>query len=182
MDWIAARPLQRLERLFWLEMEADSGGITYKLTPPGWIEVESDRSANVESDKAFVAMWFNPEMGDAYRLGIKPAIEDDAGYRAIRVDAVGHTGKIDDRIIAEIRESRFLVADFTGHQSVYFEVGLAMGRRLPVIWLCREDHFNATHFDTRQYNHIVWKEPADLREKLAVRIRAVVGLGPGKMP
>src|SRR5262249_50064176 len=54
---------------------------------------------------------------------------------------------------------------------------LAMGRELPVIWLCRADQIDAAHLGTRQYNHIVWKEPANLREKLAVRIRAVVGLG-----
>src|SRR5579885_1672730 len=140
--------LDFLAELGWLGTDAESGTVACKLTPRGWIEVESDRSANVDSGKAFVAMWFASEMDDAYRLGIKPAIEDDAGFRAIRVDAVEHTGKIDDRIIAEIKESRFLVADFTGHRGgVYFEAGLAMGQGLPVIWLCRADQINATHFD-----------------------------------
>lgn len=36
-----------------------------------------------------------------------------------------HANKIDDEIIAEIRRSAFLVADFTGQrQNVYFETGL----------------------------------------------------------
>src|SRR5262249_20761074 len=30
---------------------------------------------------------------------------------------------------------------------------LAMGRGLPVIWLCRADQIDAAHLDTRQYNH-----------------------------
>jgi hypothetical protein len=108
--------LDYLEKLDWLEKNADSASISCELTANGWIEIESDRTANIESDKAFVAMWFAPEMNGAYEQGIRPAIEDDAGYKSIRIDAVEHMGKIDDRIIAEIRESRFVVADFTGQR------------------------------------------------------------------
>ena len=36
------------------------------------------------------------------------------------------------------------------------------------------------HFDTRQYNHIVWKEPTELRDRLITRIAAVIGDGPLK--
>lgn len=105
-----------------------------------------------------------------------PALDVDTGYRAIRIDNVEHTGKINDRIIAEIKESRFLVADFSGQRGgAYFEVGFAMALGLPVIWTCREDEIDKVHFDTRQYNHIVWKTPGELHEKLAVRIRATVG-------
>jgi nucleoside 2-deoxyribosyltransferase len=175
--------LEHLVALDWLKTDADSSGISCVVTPHGWIEFEHDRAANVESDKAFVAMWFDRGMNDAYERGIKPAIEDDAGFKSIRVDAVEHKGKIDDRIIAEIRESRFLIADFTGHRGgVYFEAGYAMGMGLPVIWACRADEIANAHFDTRQYNHIVWNEPAELREKLALRIRATVGMAPSKRP
>ena len=57
---------------------------------------------------------------------------------------------------------------------IHFEAGLAMGLGRPVIWTCRKDDFENTHFDTRQYNHIVWETPEDLREKLADRIRATI--------
>jgi hypothetical protein len=33
------------------------------------------------------------------------------------------------------------------------------------------------HFDTRQYNHIVWQEPADLYLQLKARIGAILGDG-----
>jgi hypothetical protein len=49
-----------------------------------------------------------------------------------------------------------------------------MGLGMPVIWTCREDDVDNLHFDTRQYNHIVWAEPADLKEKLALRIEATL--------
>jgi nucleoside 2-deoxyribosyltransferase len=97
------------------------------------------------------------------------------------VDRVEHIGKIDDEIIAQIRRSRFVVADFTGHRAgVYFEAGFALGLNLPVIWSCRRDHIDELHFDIRQFNCIDWTEPAELTDRLWKRIEAVVGPGPRK--
>lgn len=87
--------------------------------------------------------------------------------------ALQHDGKIDDRIIAEIRIAGLVVADFTGGRGgVYYEAGYAQGLGIPVVWTCREDYFRekGVHFDTRQYNHIVWRDAADLREKLKNRL------------
>lgn len=68
-----------------------------------------------------------------------------------------------------------MVADFTGHRhGVYFEAGFAMGLGIPVIWLCQEDEIDKTHFDTRQYNHILWNSAEDLYQKLLNRIQATV--------
>jgi nucleoside 2-deoxyribosyltransferase len=95
------------------------------------------------------------------------------------VDQVEHVGKIDDEIMVQIRKSRFIVADFTGHRSgVYFEAGFALGLGLPVIWTCRKDELSKLHFDIRQYNCIDWVDAADLRKRLAFRIEAAVGVGP----
>jgi len=104
--------------------------------------------------------------------GFSPALEEN-GYVPMRIDAVQHNEKIDDRIIAEIRRSGLLVADVTGQRGgVYFEAGFAMGLGIPVIWTCRDDEIANVHFDTRQYNHVVWSTPSDLREKLNLRIQA----------
>jgi nucleoside 2-deoxyribosyltransferase len=94
-----------------------------------------------------------------------------------------HINKVDDEIIAEIRRSRFLIADFTCapksvRGGVYFEAGFAMGLGLPVIWTANSSSIEDLHFDTRQYSHIVWDSPADLSQKLEQRIRAVLGAGP----
>jgi hypothetical protein len=40
--------------------------------------------------------------------------------------------------------------------------------------MCRKDQVNDLHFDTRQFNHILWETPEDLRRQLADRIRAVI--------
>ena len=65
------------------------------------------------------------------------------------INQMEHVGKIDDEIIAQIRSSAFLVADFTGHRGgVYFEAGYAMGRDLPVpVWTCRKDEMAQLHFE-----------------------------------
>jgi len=151
------------------------------ITVDGWRAIESYKVPNAESEKVFVAMWFDKETDNAYNKGILLALEDDCGYKSIRIDRKEYLGKVDDEIIAEIRESRFIVADFTGQRhGVYFEAGFAQGLGLPVIWTCHEDHVKDLHFDTRQENHITWEKPEELREKLKNRIRAVIGLGPHK--
>ena len=142
----------------------------------------ADQITNLDSSQAFVAMWFDKSMDDASKYGIEKAIED-AGYVPLRIDRKEHINKIDDEIIAEIRRSRFVVADFThGDEGVrggvYYEAGFAHGLDLPVIFTCREDAVEALHFDTEHYNHIVWTTPEELREKLKNRILAVIGEGP----
>ncbi|MFI5399300.1 MAG: hypothetical protein ACHQ9S_27540 [Candidatus Binatia bacterium] len=152
-------------------------GSAFRITPAGYEHLETLSRPNPSSTQAFVAMWFSPELKDAYEKGIEPAVRA-AGYAPFRVDAVEYNDKIDDRIVAEIRKSRFLIADCTGHRGgVYFEAGLALGLGMPVIWTCRADGLDEIHFDTRQYNFIVWQSPVDFRERLTNRIVATLGQG-----
>jgi hypothetical protein len=53
-----------------------------------------------------------------------------------------------------------------------------MGLPIPIIWTCSKDSITDLHFDTRQYNHIVWDTPQNLRDLLKARIGAVIGDGP----
>ncbi|XWN36127.1 MAG: hypothetical protein ROO71_09185 [Balneola sp.] len=144
------------------------------LTPHGWKEVKKLLEKKVDSKKAFVAMWFDEEVDSLWEKGLFPALID-LGYDPLRIDKKEHNEKIDDHIIAEIRKSGLLIADFTNHRrGVYFEAGFAMGLGIPVIWTCRKDYINDAHFDTRQYNHIVWETPEELKEKLTYRIEATI--------
>ena len=135
-----------------------------------------------DTSQAFVAMWFHDTMEALYDEGIKPALEE-AGYTPLRVDRQPTLHRIDDQIIAEIRKSRFLIADFTHDErgargSVYYEAGFAMGLGLPVIYTCRQDQLDELHFDTRQYPHIGWTEPSELRHELRYHIEALIGSRP----
>ncbi|WP_426178205.1 hypothetical protein [Massilia sp. TWR1-2-2] len=164
----------------WLLDSDENFTSTMHIAPNGYDHLEELRLGGADRVSGFCAMWFNEEVAAIWTDAIKPAI-NAAGYDAVRIDGVEHNNKIDDEILANIRSSRFVVADFTGERGgVYFEAGFAMGLGLPVIWTVREDALTEVHFDNRQYNFIVWK-PEDLPEltkRLQLRIEATIGRGP----
>lgn len=148
------------------------------LTSEGWDFLDEHARTSVISDQAFVAMSFAPELKTAWTNAIKPAL-DQAGFKGYRVDVDPHIDKIDARIMAEIKNSRFLVADVTQQRpGVYFEAGYALGLGIPVFWAVRKSDLDNVHFDTRQYNHILWESEAELSDKLYHLVYAIVGKGP----
>ncbi|MDZ5648618.1 hypothetical protein [Nitrospirillum sp. BR 11828] len=156
-------------------------GPQISLIAKGHIIYDEMIGVRVASSQVFVAMWFDSSMNDVYSSGIEPAVLN-AGYAPIRIDKTEHDGKIDDRIIAEIRRSSFLIADFTGHRGgVYYEAGFAHGLGRRVIFMCQKDHLDKLHFDIRQYNTIVWDTPDDIVKLLQNRILAIHGAGPLKV-
>ena len=151
------------------------------LKPSGDSYLAGLARSNSGSNQVFVAMWFDQSMENSYEVGIAPAIRG-TGYEPLRIDRKEHNNKIDDQIFAEIERSRFLVADFTqgdagARDGVYFEAGFAKGRNIPVIFTCRKDAICKVHFDTRQYNHIIWETPEDLMNRLFQRISETQGDG-----
>ena len=151
------------------------------VTVSGHSELDTGRVR--ETKQVFVAMWFGSEMNSAYERGIEPGIRD-AGFIPMRIDEKKDANRIDDDIIAEIKKSRFVVADMTHgpdgvRGSVYYEAGFAHGRDLEVIYCCRQDCIDRLPFDTRQYHHIVWDTPEKLRRELTERIRARIGASSG---
>lgn len=142
----------------------------------GWRIVEAGGS--VLPARAFVAMSFGKEMHEAWVEGLKPGIHQ-AGYMAHRVDSEPHLERIDLKILGDIRQSRFVVADVTQQKTgVYFEAGFALALGKSVVWTVREDELSKVHFDTRQFAHVVWKDPADLANQISGVIVGVIGRGP----
>ena len=167
-------------------IDSDKGNSDNQLTVAGHVRLAELEATHMPSSRAFVAMWFDDSMSEAWDRGIAPAVRD-TGYDPVRIDQKEHVNKIDDEIVAEIRRARFVVADFTqgdtgARGGVYYEAGFAHGLGIPVIFSCRKDRLEEVHFDTRQYNHIVWETPEDLRDQLAKRIAAVLGDGPNAPP
>lgn len=155
-------------------LEAHPGG-EWSFSPAGWERMELLRDAQPRSHQAFVAMWFDDSLTDAWTNGLKAGIEDSGFFKAVRSDREEYLGKVDDWIIAQIRLSGLLVADFTGNRGgVYYEAGFAMALGLPVVFTCREDHMKDVHFDTNHFPHIVWTTPEDLRAKVNDRIVGAV--------
>ncbi len=156
---------------------ADSFVYQFEICPEGWTFLDSHARPSIISDQAFVAMSFAPELKSVWTNAIQPALKK-ASFRPYRVDVEPHVGKIDTKIVTEIKNSRFLVADVTQQRAgVYFEAGYALGLGLPVFWCVRKDDLNNVHFDTRQYNHIVWENEEDLAEQLYLFVTAIIGKG-----
>jgi hypothetical protein len=150
------------------------------LRPEGWQRVEDLERLRTKSEQAFVAMWFHESVRPAYEVGIAPGISA-AGYRPLRLDSEEFNEGIPDRIITEIRRSRFVVGDLTGERpNTYLEAGYCLGLGLELILTCRKDHIDAkrVHFDLAHRNLIAWEDPNELRERLTNRILATVGRGP----
>ena len=109
---------------------------------------------------------------------------ESGGYDPFRIAEADFLNPITDKIIAEIRRSRFLVADFThgtdgARGSVYYEAGFAHGLNIPVIFTAQEG--TKPHFDMSTYPHIFWN-PDNLpafRSDLTEHIMKLEELGPG---
>ena len=155
-------------------IESTSGKL--EIRAEGWQKVaQLTRQGGAASRTAFVAMKFNEEMLGLWRAVFEPTIKRSR-FEPKLADDPAHNGQIDAHIIAELKQCRFVVADVT-HASpgVYFEAGYALGMGRPVIWTCRADRERTDmHFDTRQYNHILWNGGEDLADQLYARIVATI--------
>lgn len=162
-------------------------GSQWRLTAKSY-DYLAQLDVNPASQIGFCAMWFDETVSFLWDKAIEQAIRD-AGYQPLRIDRKEHLNRIDDEIFADIRRSRFVIADFTHGENgvrggVYFEAGFAQGLGLPVIWTCREDILSEDklHFDIRQYNFLEWaaENLDDFKDRLQKRIEANLGRGSWK--
>lgn len=189
--------LKYLERRGWIDIEDDSNtDLNTKsclLTIEGYTrlaKIQEINEDNKNSSSGFMAMWFDDTMKRVWEKAFKPGIIN-AGYEPMRISDKHHNNNIVDEIIAEIRRSRFVVADLTHDAktvcgkvynevrgSVYYEAGFAHGLNIPVIFTCRKGC--KVHFDVQQYNYIFWQEDKleELQENLMNRITGTIGDGP----
>ncbi len=171
------------------QKKPDDARSGWEITAQGWDRVgELQRGVpGSRPDRAFVAMWFDKTVRPAYFNGIHPGIAR-AGFKPYRVDEQQSNDLLDDLILAGIRESRFMVADLTGHRpNTYVEAGFAMGLGLPVIFTCKKIDFDdgpykGGPFDINHYPLILWEKPEDIPKQLTPRIVATIDIGPGPRP
>ena len=80
------------------------------LTLAGWNRIQPLVPQEGRQGQCFVAMWFGPSVQLAYEEGITPAIVEGRSSRPVRLDRKEYNNDIADEIIAEIRNSEFVVA------------------------------------------------------------------------
>lgn len=164
--------LHALKDLDYLSGDSGANYERVYLTLTGLARISKMNQVVTNSKQCFVAMWFNDEMRKIFDSTIQRAVKD-AGYDAFIIPMKEFNDDITDNIIAEIKKSKFLIADFTGNRGgVYFEAGFASGLGLPVIWTCQKKSFNENHihFDVNHFNFIVWENEDELYEGLKNRI------------
>ncbi|MCK5013740.1 MAG: hypothetical protein KAS66_07960 [Candidatus Omnitrophica bacterium] len=165
----------------------ENGVFTCFRTIKGWEEYEKLKEINISSNKVFIACAFGTSYQENLVKTIRVACKK-RGFDAELVSDKRHNDDISHKIIGDIKESRFVIADFTDQNNgAYFEAGYAMGMGLEVIKLCRKDHLEEKkdsqfdkqkrlHFDTRQYSHIAWENDkwTDFEEDLVNQIKATI--------
>ena len=125
--------------------------------------------------KVIVAMWFDDSMKKA-RGQIMSAIRS-CGYEPMPIDMKEHNNQIVAEIFKEIEDSKFVVADLTGQRGgVYYEAGYAVAKNKELILCCNKEEEKDIHFDVKQKNTIFWKNEQELKERLAKRIKATIGV------
>ena len=152
------------------------------ITGEGWAYLDSLKETSPTSTDVFVAMSFDPDLL-FLRDDVFYPVLDPLGYRGFRVDDPATDVVIDDAIIAGIKRSKFIIADFTGQRpGVYYEAGFAAGLGLTVVRSCRDDERAKLHFDVNHYPFLFWSSSDldDFKGKLTDRIISWVGRGLGQ--
>jgi nucleoside 2-deoxyribosyltransferase len=136
------------------------------------------------SNQIFVAMEFSPEMLEIFS-SIRHDVEQATRYKLALVNDFKHNATIDNKIIAEINRSAALIADFSSNnRGAYYEAGYAHGQGKEVIFICKDAPdpnskdqkrlIDGVHFDTRQRNHILWRDAEHLKTELTDWILATL--------
>ncbi|KAA9340733.1 hypothetical protein [Adhaeribacter soli] len=179
-NWKELEYLSNREALFYLNTLITKGLIQripeweFKITFDGLNYALQLTEEGLNSTNCFVAMSFDEDDKPIFEDGIVPALTA-TGFRPFIVNKehLEPEQTINDGIIAGIKKSKFIIADFTKQKDgVYFEAGYALGRGLKVIYTCRRDWFSQCHFDINHFPHLIYETPAQLRYGLINKIEA----------
>jgi len=158
-----------------------------KISIDGWEYLRSSSSGR-SGNYVFIATAFSWPEDNQLRSEAVEAIQkvcSRLGYEA-NIVSQGHTENITDRILAEIKRAKFVIAELTYHnRGVYFESGFARGLGKNVFHLVREGFTSQNpdddkegkriHFDIAQVQYRRWKDVAELESQLEPWIEATVG-------
>ncbi|MES2770223.1 MAG: nucleoside 2-deoxyribosyltransferase [Bdellovibrionota bacterium] len=157
--------------------------VEWQMTVDGWAHI-SKQNISQNTNKVFIATQFKWTEGNSQDAidAIKNACKD-CGYDA-NVVSQAHTDNITNKIMSEIKDSKFVVAELTyNNRGVYFESGYARGLGKPVFHLIKSDHVDGDdkegkriHFDIQQIMYRQWDNYEQLREMLRDWIKVTAGV------
>jgi len=141
-------------------------GITPPVLHPAKVEKPSLPMMNttISNPKVFVVMPFAPDLDDVYYLGVRDVVATIGGS-CERADELQYVGGIIEKIYSSIKNADVIVAEVSSpNPNVYYEIGFAHALKIPVVLLTKD--VNASPFDLRGYNHIVYSSIVELRQRL----------------
>lgn len=177
-----------LEDNKYIELGGNYDNVKIVMMPEGWKRVD-ELQADIKNNKnVFVSMAFNDGTKDT-REALREGIIG-AGYSPEFIDEIIHNKQIVPEMFRLIRESRFLILEITDpNYGAYYEAGYALGLGKEVIICCKSEVFTRQyeteeekkyqkylkpHFDIAQKQILVWEDYADLSNKLAEWIKAII--------
>lgn len=160
---------------------------SFQFTMKAWENIRGERE-KTNTNKVFIATQFQWPKDDNLRAEVMEAIKRACNRLGWKADLVsqGHTDFITDRILSDIRSSKFVIAELTYHnRGVYFESGYARGLGKNVFHIVHKDYAETKpeadaeskrmHFDIQQVQYRKWETPKDVEEKLYDWINSTVG-------
>lgn len=137
---------------------------------------DDDKNSEIISTKpkrfCFVLMPFSDDFKDIYEIAIKEACHN-GGAHCERVDDQDfHETSIFQRIINQISQADFIIADMSGkNANVFYEVGYAHALDKPTVLLT--NNASDIPFDLKHFPHLVYdrNQIAKLREMLTKKVK-----------
>jgi nucleoside 2-deoxyribosyltransferase len=152
-----------------------------RLTHAGWRRYNLLKQGDSSGKRAFMAMQFGDSDLDSLVENHMRAAVKQTGFRLFKLDDDPQAGLINNRMLVEIRRSRFVIADLSHRNpGAYWEAGFAEGLDKPVIYTCERSVFDdkqqGTHFDVNHHQTVIWDatKPDEFCEQLKATIRATL--------
>lgn len=125
------------------------------------------------SEKVFISMPMNKTLYndvEDIRNSINEAVKNTNNIPYF-LDKDPHNDNISIKMLQEIRDCKFLVAEFSyQNNGVYYEAGYAKALGKTVIFTCSRKHFENIHFDIKQTQFVIWENYDSLKENLKKQI------------
>ncbi|MFC1636950.1 hypothetical protein ACFL5Z_19170 [Planctomycetota bacterium] len=124
------------------------------------------------NDQMFVIMKFGDKQLDSAYSGVICPLAAKYGLKALRIDEIQDSNKIDEQILEHIAKSKIILSDLTGSRpNCYYETGFSYALGKEVILTIKKGE--PRHFDLSTNRFIEWETENELRINLEKRLIAV---------
>jgi hypothetical protein len=126
----------------------------------------------LERPRAFAVRLLNPEHEDFahvqsfFETVVQPVVKDELGYTLIVVDGRQpyEHARIDQEIFTKLHRSSVVLADITGMRpNCFLELGYALGRGLPTMFMAKKD--SPMPFDLHTFAGLLWDTNGTVEER-----------------